>query len=327
VRRYSDAQILRLGAISLVVMLLVVVAAFNLSSFPGFGGTAYKAEFSDASGIRKGNMVLVGGMRSGRVLDVELDQDRVVVTFEVEHGVEFGEESQASIEVLNLLGEKYLELTPAGEGQMDEDATIPLERTESAYDIVGVLGDLTTTTERLDIGQLKAALNTVGDTLQASGPELEAAFDGISRLSATIASRDEELQTLLTSTAGVSKLLRQRSDDLVRIMEKGDLVFKELRARKEAVHRLLVNARSLAQALRGVAQDNQDEIGPALAELEDVLGFLNRKDKELRATLNAYGPYADILGDIIGTGPWFDAYVVNLAGFATGEFANVEQSP
>jgi phospholipid/cholesterol/gamma-HCH transport system substrate-binding protein len=39
--------------------------------------------------------------------------------------------------------------------------------------------------------------------------------------------------------------------------------------------------------------------------------------------LNAYGPYADILGNIIGTGPWFDAYVVNLAGFATGEFQKV----
>lgn len=324
-RRYSDAQILRMGAISLVVVLLVIVAAFNLSRFPGFAGGTYHAEFSDASGIRKGNMVLVGGMRSGRVNDVQLKDGKVLVTFEVDHGVEFGEESTASVEVLNLLGEKYLELTPAGDGQMDEDDTIPVERTTSAYDIIGVLGDLTTTTERIDIKTLKTALNTVGDTLNASEPQLEAAFDGISRLSQTIASRDEQLQTLLESTAGVSQLLRKRGDDLVRIMEQGDLVFKELRARKEAVHRLLVNARNLAVALRGVAADNQSEIGPALQELEDVLSFLNERDKQLRATLNAYGPYADILGDTIGTGPWFDAYVVNLAGLATGEFRKVVQ--
>lgn len=324
-RRYSDAQILRMGAISLVVVLLVIVAAFNLSRFPGFAGGTYHAEFSDASGIRKGNMVLVGGMRSGRVNDVQLKDGKVLVTFEVDHGVEFGEESTASVEVLNLLGEKYLELTPVGDGQMDEDDTIPVERTTSAYDIIGVLGDLTTTTERIDIKTLKAALNTVGDTLNASEPQLEAAFDGISRLSQTIASRDDQLQTLLESTAGVSQLLRKRGDDLVRIMEQGDLVFKELRARKEAVHRLLVNARNLAVALRGVAADNQAEIGPALQELEDVLSFLNERDKQLRATLNAYGPYADILGDTIGTGPWFDAYVVNLAGLATGEFRKVVQ--
>ena len=38
-RRYTDMQILRLGAITLVVMLLLMAATFNLSKFPGFGGT------------------------------------------------------------------------------------------------------------------------------------------------------------------------------------------------------------------------------------------------------------------------------------------------
>jgi len=323
VRRYTDRQILRMGAVTLVVLLLVMAAAFNLSKFPGFGGDTYQAEFSDASGLHKGNMVQVGGMRAGRVQKVEIKDGKVLVSFEVDHGVEFGKESSASVEVLNLLGEKYLELAPAGDGQMDQDDVIPLERTSSAYDIVGVLGDLTTTTERIDIPQLKAALNSVGETLDASGPELDAAFTGISRLSQTIASRDEELRTLLSSSAGVTDLLQARSQDLVKVMKSGDLVFKELRQRKQAVHRLLVNAESLAVALRGVAKDNEQQIGPALAELDDVLTLLNKKDKQLRAMLNAYGPYADILGNIIGTGPWFDAYVVNLAGFATGEFSKV----
>ena len=38
------------------------------------------------------------------------------------------------------------------------------------------------------------------------------------------------------------------------------------------------------------------------------------------ATAAAIGPYADILGNIVGTGPWFDGYVVNLVGIPTGEF-------
>ena len=92
-------------------MLLVMAAAFNLSQFPGFKGTSYQAEFSDASGLRVGNMVQVGGIRVGRVQDVALeDSNTVLVTFEVDNGVEFGTESRASVEVLNLLGEKYLDL-------------------------------------------------------------------------------------------------------------------------------------------------------------------------------------------------------------------------
>lgn len=319
-RRYSDAQILRLGAMALVVMLVIMAAAFNLSKFPGFGGTSYVAEFSDASGIHRGNMVQVSGMRVGRVQDVTLEDGVVVVKFEVDNGVEFGDQSEASIEVLNLLGEKYLELTPAGDGQLAEDTRIPVERTESAYDIVGVFGDLTTTTEQIDKDQLVKALGVVSDTVVAAGPEIEASFDGISRLSRTVASRDEQIQALLASSKSVSTLLAQRSTDIVKLMKSGDLVFQEVQRRKDAIHRLLVNARSLAVELRGVATDNQKQIGPALRELDQLLALLNGKEKELKATLNALGPYVSILGNIIGTGPWFDAYAVNLAGIPTGEF-------
>ena len=319
-RGSSDARVLRWGAISMMLLLLIMAAAFNLSKFPGFSGGKYRAEFSDASGIRKGNMVQVAGMRVGRVADVSLENDTVLVTFEVDHGVEFGNESQASVEVLNLLGEKYLELTPAGTGQLSEGDTIPKDRTTSAYDIVGVFGDLTTTTERIDTNQLKEALNVVSDTMDAAGPEIHASFEGISRLSRTVASRDEEIQSLLQSSRNVTEVLAARSEDIVELMGSSDLVFKELRRRKDAIHRLLVNARILADELRGLAQDNQAQMAPALKEVDDLLDLLIEKEKELKGTLAAVGPYATILSNVIGTGPWFDAYVFNLAAIPTGEF-------
>lgn len=320
-KRYSEAQVLRFGAITLVALLLVMAAAFNLSKFPGLGGDLYRAEFADASGLHRGNMVQVGGIRVGRVKAVELEHSNtVVVTFEVDHGVEFGQDSEASVEVLNLLGEKYLELTPAGLGQLSSDDVIPRSRTHSAYDIVGVFGDLTTTTERIDTGRLKKALDVVSTTVDSAGPEIHASFAGISRLSQTVASRDQEIRALLQSSRGVSKVLAERSHDIVDLMQHSDLVFQEVRRRKQAIHRLLVNARVLATELRGVADDNKQEIGPALAQVDDLLGLLVSKEKELKATLAAVGPYASILGNIIGTGPWFDAYVVNLAAIPTGEF-------
>jgi len=319
-RRYTDAQIMRLGVITIVIMLVIMAAAFNLSKFPGFGGTSYTAVFADASGIHRGNMVQVGGIRVGRVQDVTLKDSTVIVKFEVDHGVEFGTESRASVEVLNLLGEKYLELTPAGKGQQSEDTPIPIDRTESAYDIVGVFGDLTTTTEEIDRGQLVDALDVVSSTMDQAAPEIQASFDGIARLSETVASRDSEIQALFANSKNVTKLLADRSEDLVSLMQNGDLVFQEVTKRKEAVHALLVNARVLAKELKGVAQDNQAQIGPALKEVDNLLDLLVGKEKELKATLNALGPYASILSNIIGTGPWFDAYASNLAAIPTGEF-------
>lgn len=315
----SDAAILRLGTISLVILVVAMAAAFNLQKFPGFRGHSYHAELRDASGLRKGHMVQIAGTRVGRVSSLVIEKDRVVAEFDIDPGVEFGTATTASVEVLNLLGEKYLELQPAGQGQLEAGGTIPLERTASAYDIVGVLGDLTTTTEEIDTQRLEKAFGVLTTTLDSSDEEIEASFTGLSRLSRTIASRDRELAGLLTSAESVSGLLAERRTDLVALMKDSSLVFAELDKRREAIHTLLVHAETLARELKGLAKDNEKEIGPALEQLAVTTSMLKAKRKELRQTAAAMGPYVDILGNIVGTGPWFDAYLVNLAGLA-GEF-------
>jgi phospholipid/cholesterol/gamma-HCH transport system substrate-binding protein len=314
VKRYSDGAVLRLGAYTLVIMLIVMAAAFNLSKFPGFGGKVYHAEFTDASGLHPGNMVQIAGIRAGRVESISLEKNKVLVDFRVKNGYHFGNQSKASVEVLNLLGEKYLDLTPAGGGQLSTDATIPTSRTQSAYDIVGVLTDLTKTTEGINTNQLGQALETLGGTLNTASPEIRSSFRGISRLSRTIASRDAKLQTLLHRSDDVSKLLAARATDLTVLMRQASQVFRELEARKAAIHSLLVNARQMAVQLKGIADDNQRQIGPALASLHQVLGLLQSKEQQLNAMIRNLGPYASILGNIIGTGPWFDGYVVNMFG-------------
>jgi phospholipid/cholesterol/gamma-HCH transport system substrate-binding protein len=317
--RHSDRSIMRLGTISLVVLLLVGAAAFNLQKFPGFRGTGYHADFSDANGLARGDMVQIGGVRVGRVDSIEIHRDHVRVNFEV-HGADFGTRTRASVEVLNLLGTKYLNVTPDGPGQMAHGSTIPIDRTHTTYDVVSTLNQLTTTTEQLDTDQLASALHTLAGTIDASAPEVHQSFTGISRLSASIATRDEQVRQLLQRADGVTKLLADRKDDLVTLMKQGDLVFQELEARKEAIHRLLVGTRQLAVSLKGVADDNRAEIGAALADLQAVTVNLRKQKANIQATIHNLEPYASILINVIGTGPWFDAYVPNLVGMASGEF-------
>jgi len=317
--RHSDHSILRLGAISLVVLVLVMAAAFNLQKFPGFRGTGYHADFSDANGLSQGDMVQIGGVRVGRVNSIKIHSDHVTVNFDV-HGAHFGPETKASVEVLNLLGTKYLNLVPAGSGTMASGSTIPISRTRTTYDVVSTLDELTTTTEQLDTDQLATALRTLAGTIDASAPEVHESFTGISRLSSSIASRNHEVTQLIQHANGVTKLLAQRKDDLVTLMKQGDVVFEELQSRKEAIHRLLVSARQLAISLKGIADDNRDEIGPALADLHEVTVNLRKQKDNIQATIHNLEPYASILINVIGTGPWFDAYVPNLVGMVTGEF-------
>lgn len=317
--RYTDRQKRRAGLGTLVVLVLLAALAFNLQHLPGMSGTRYEAEFSDASGLHTGARVEIAGIRVGRVDSIRIEGDKVIVGFDVMNR-RLGTQTQASIEVLNLIGEKYLNLTPRGEGTLASGGRIPLAQTKAGYDIVSTLGRLTTTEEGIDTPQLATALTTLAGTLDQAQPEIRGSFDGIARLSRTVASRDRDIERLLRHADDVVKLIDERKGDLVGLMKQGDQIFAELVKRRDAIHQLLVSARTLATQLAGLVRDNREQIGPALRELQTAVTFLNQRERQLGETIKNYGPYASVLINIIGTGPWFDAYVPNFAGLATGEF-------
>jgi phospholipid/cholesterol/gamma-HCH transport system substrate-binding protein len=322
--RHTEASILRLGTVSLVVLLVVGAAAFNLQKFPGFAGTGYHVQLADASGLHKGNMVQIAGVRVGRINALHINGGHITVDFDVK-GAKMGEQTQASVQVLNLLGEKYLQIDPKGSGEMNSGATIPESRTYGGYDIVSTLSELTTRTEALDIPELSKALTTMGDTLNAASPHVRDTFTGLSRVSRAIATRNESIQRLLDHADNVTKLLAQRRGDLVTLIKQGDLVFKELLVRRDDIHALLLNANKLAVNLRGLATDNQAQIKDTLKQLDTALTFLRGRETQLDAALKNLGPYASILINVIGTGPWFDAFVPNIAdfgGFQSGKRPN-----
>ena len=136
----------------------------------------------------------------------------------------------------------------------------------------------------------------------------------------TIASRNAEVTQLLQRADNVTRLLAQRKDDLVTLMKDANQVFEELQARKQSIHRLLVSARVLADTLKGIADDNQDQIRSALGDLHEVTSNLRAQKDNIQATIHNLKPYASVLINVLGTGPWFDAYVPNLVGLGTGEF-------
>ena len=134
----------------------------------------------------------------------------------------------------------------------------------------------------------------------------------------------DSIEALLKRSRTVTTLLDERKGDLVELMKKADLIFDELQTRKQTIHELLVNANQLAVQLEGVVEDNQKQLRPTLDKLENVLTFLHAREDQIETLIHNYGPYVNILGNIVGSGPWFDAYVPNITGVFTGEFTPVK---
>ena len=300
------------GAIGLAVIAALLLFAFNIDRIPFLNGTKYTAAISEAGGLKANDEVRIAGVKVGKVTAVELDGDHVEVTFRVNRGTKFGDETGASVRIKTLLGQKFLMLEPEGPGQMASGSEIPLTRTVAAYDVVEAFSDLATTAEDIDTEQFATALDTIATTFQDSPDEVRAAVDGLGRLSRTIASRDDQLRELLDHTAGVSKVLADRNGEFVNLLADGDLLLQELERRREDIHVLLLNTAKVSEQLTALVRENRAEIGPALQNLRNVVTVLRQNQANLDRSIELLAPFVRVFANTLGNGRWFDTYVENL---------------
>jgi phospholipid/cholesterol/gamma-HCH transport system substrate-binding protein len=307
------------GAVSLAVLSAMVLAAFRAEDLPLIGGgDTYYAAFSEAGGLKANDEVRVAGVRVGKVQSVDLDGDHVRVEFNVENGVDFGPQTNATIKVKTLLGAMYLALEPAGEGQMDEETEIPVERTSSPYDVVDAFSGLAHNSERIDTDRLAKSLDTMSALMKDTPEEFQGALRGMSALSQNIAARDEQLNELLGNMQKVSRVLADRNGDLVTLMEDGDKLFRALVARREAVHDLLTATSQLSRELTLMVKQTRADLKPALDHLDSVVDMLNKNQQNLDNSLRLMAPFYRVFANTLGTGPWFDTYIQNLPPTAIG---------
>ena len=312
-RPFRDRNPVIIGAVSLSVIGLLVFLAFNAQNLPLIGGgDAYSAAFSEAGGLKANDEVRIAGVRVGKVEKVELDGDHVKVTFRIENGADFGDETHADIKVKTLLGAMYLSLAPAGSGQLEEGSEIPVERTSSPYDVVKAFSGLADRSERINTGQLAEALTTLSDLTRNTPEEFRAALDGVSRLSSNIAAKNDQIGELLGNLQNVSEVLEARDEDIIGLMRDSDVLFRALVKRREAVHRLLVSTSTLSAELTKLVKQSRADLKPALTHLESVVGVLNKNEDNIDNSLRLMAPFYRVFANTLGNGPWFDTYIQNL---------------
>jgi phospholipid/cholesterol/gamma-HCH transport system substrate-binding protein len=308
----AERNRLAVGIVGVLVLVALVAAVFSYDKIPFIKGTKdYSAYFADAGGIKVGSDVRVSGLGVGRVSDITLDGNKVLVAFTVRDGVDLGDRTEAAIKTETVLGTKYLELTPRGDGALA--GPIPLERSKSPYDLTDALGDLTTTISGLDTSQLSSALTTLADTFKDTPPDLKLALEGVARFSDTLNQRDAKLRDLLANANKVTAVLAKRSDQIAQLVANANALLVELLSQRQSVDALMGNLSAVSAQISGLVNDNRAQLKPAVDKLNGVLSILDNRKKELQRTLYLLRRYAMSFGEVLGSGPFFKASLVNLA--------------
>jgi phospholipid/cholesterol/gamma-HCH transport system substrate-binding protein len=310
---FRERNPVTIGAISIAVLIGLLVVAFEAGNLPLIGGgDTYHADFKELGGLKPNDEVRIAGVRVGKVTAIALDGNKVDVTFKVDTPSKFGPDTEANIKVKTLLGAMYLSLDPKGSGQLSEDSTIPISRTTSPYDVVEAFSGLADRAERINVNQLADSLDTLAALTRDTPAAFQGTLRGLSRLSATVASRNQQIGELLQNLNTVSGVLSARDQDLVSLMKNSDVLLRALVARRAAVHTLLVSTSRFSIELTALVRQTRGDLKPALQQLQGVVNLLLKNQSNLDESLRLMAPFYRVFANTLGNGPWFDTWIANL---------------
>ncbi len=259
----------------------------------------------------------MAGVKVGTVDGVDLARDNadtyVRVTFRLTDGdVRLGDDTEATIRIKTVLGQKFLALEPAGTGRLRPGAQIPVNHTASPLDVVQAVNGLAGTLDQIDTDQLAKAFTVLSQTFADTPQNVRTSLTGLSTLTSAIAARDGELRELLVHAHGVTAVLAERDTQFQQLLRDGNLLLAEVKARRDAIHNLLVTTDQLATQISGLVADNRAKLAPALAQLRGVLAILQKDRDNLSKTVANLAPFLDAFTNVLGNGRWFDSWVNGL---------------
>ena len=297
----------RVGLTGLVVVALVAGVVVVLSRL-ALGAHSYTAVLEHTGGLRVGEEVQVAGVGAGEVTAIELGEKRVEVEFTLDDDVTLGDRTSAEVKVATLLGTHFLQVSPAGGGEL-EGGTIPVSRTTVPFNLQDVLDEAVPEVDAFDAVAIEKSLGQLAETLDTSAGDLGPALDGVRQLSTVVAGRTDDLGALLRAARRVTHQLAANGDDLVPLMRQADLILDALRSRRATVHVLLRDLADLGEQLDGVVRDTRADLAPTLRDLGLVTDLLERHADDLGRTARSLRLSTRYFANAGGTGPWLDQYV------------------
>ena len=324
-RRHPGAV---LGVAGFVVLALVLTAtvAGTLARARPANAITVTAVFRDATGLRAGDDVRVAGVRVGRVESAEVGTgDRrglAVVTMSVDPAQHLGADATASVDYLNLMGQRYVALSsPPGRPSGDllaDGATIPLSRTNAALDLTALFNAFQPVFDLLQPGDINQLAANIVQVLQGQG---------------------STLRDLLRQTAELTNGITDRDRAISAVVDNVNLVLRTTDAHRQQIDRLVDGLDSLtsglaqdrdriASSLQGIARlssttaDLVDSTGPQLIDLSRLsqpwFGYLASRLPQLTATGSAVPEQLDTYLRTLGYGSYLNVYVCTLAGQMKG---------
>lgn len=315
--RRTSADLVKLVVFVLVTSLATGVLVVTIGNL-GFGSSReYRAEFTDATGVTKGDDVRVAGVRVGTVGDVEIvDRSRALVTFDVDEGTQVNGGTFASIRYRNLVGQRYISLTQevGDTARLPAGSTIPLSRTRPALDLTVLFNGFKPLFQALspeDVNQLSFELIQV---FQGEGGTLEGLLAHTASVTSTLADRDQVIGDLIDNLSLVLDHVADRDKQLTRLIQSFRTLVGGLKQDRNAILGSLEDVSALSVETASLVDGIRAPLVRDIKQLRAVAGNVDKNKAELDRALQVLPIKLNKIGRTAIYGSFFNFYLCEFQG-------------
>jgi phospholipid/cholesterol/gamma-HCH transport system substrate-binding protein len=296
----------RFGVFAVVCLLgiFALLAIFQQLRFQQ--ENVYKAQFSNITGLKRGDFVRIAGVEVGKVTEITLLPDTTLsVEFGTDSSVVLTGGSRAAIRYDNLIGDRYLGLEEGvgGTDVLRPGATIPLDRTEPALDLDALIGGFRPLFRALNPEQVNALSGQLIAAFEGQGANISSFLAQTAAVTNTLADRDQLIGQVINNLNTVLGSLGDQSQQFDKAVTSLSELVDGLAARKTDISAGLahVNEASgtiadlLSEArppLKEVVAENDRASGIVVADHTYFDNLLNTLPDKYRA-LDRFGMYGD----------------------------------
>ncbi|MEV0709867.1 MlaD family protein [Nocardia aurea] len=279
-------QLIAFALIAVLGVVYVGARYVRLDEMFGFGLYRVKVEATQTGGIYKGAEVTYRGVPVGRVGDLQLSSDGVVLTLDLEtSGPRIPASAKAVVANRSAIGEQYVDLQPDSDSgpYLENDSVIVGASTPiSVEELIGSVDHFTSS---VDLAALHTTVTELGKALNGKGDDLKVLLESLNTFTETF---DEALpQTIqlirdgkiaLGTQAEQSAAIRQFSDGL-------DQVTAQLRSSDPAVRRLIGTGTDAGRQIGALLRESGAALTEDLTNLRVLLRAISPKFYALQPLL------------------------------------------
>lgn len=301
----------RAGLMGVAITLLVIAVGQSFTSVPMlFATPLYYALFDDTGGIDTGDKVQIAGVNVGLVRSLTIRGNTVVIGFSLA-GKTIGTASHATIRTDTILGRKNMKIESRGPQTLPPNGTLPPEQTTTPYQVYDATADATNAATGWDTDVIKHSLDVLSETFDQTAPHLNAALDGVARISDTLSRRDRKIETLLKNAGTVATTFGNRSEQINGLLVNATALLDAFKQRSQMLSILLSNVSEVSTEFAGLVDDTPN-LSHMLGQLGTVSDELARRKTELAETLVLLSRYTAALTEAVSSGPYFKVLLSNL---------------